>query len=214
MNNIVIKGAKDILEITIPEDLDFTELLKELEGKITNSPLFFKGAVVAFIWNGRKITSGERKAVTSLLTNHNIAWNKEKDQMEKPKKSQKVDPILSALAIKECLFVSKNVRAGTRIESDGHIIIFGNVHAGSEIIAAGNVFVWGVLRGIVHAGYKGAKDASIAALLLNPTQLRIAETVAINPQHTTRETQELCPEHATIEGEDITVKPWSQKKEN
>ncbi|HMB24737.1 MAG: septum site-determining protein MinC, partial [Chloroflexota bacterium] len=41
-----------------------------------------------------------------------------------------------------------------------------------------NVIIWGRLRGMVHAGAKGNRNAVICALDLSPTQLRIAEEVS------------------------------------
>jgi septum site-determining protein MinC len=82
------------------------------------------------------------------------------------------------------LFLHRTLRSGTRIEFVGHVVILGDVNPGAEIVADGNVLVWGRLRGMVHAGAKGNRNAVICALDLSPTQLRIAEEVsaAIRPQ--------------------------------
>jgi septum site-determining protein MinC len=58
------------------------------------------------------------------------------------------------------------------------VVVFGDVNPGAEIIAEGNVIIWGRLRGMVHAGAKGNRNAVICALDLSPTQLRIAEEVS------------------------------------
>ena len=213
MSSLTIRGMKGLLEISIDDSPEFEEIIKDFDERIQDSPLFFRGAVVSFLWGSRKITSSEKKRLKSFLDQQEILWEKSKDRYCKDKKQEKPEKIDSVEGLQQCLFINKNVRAGTRIEFDGHVVIYGNVHAGAEIIATGNVFVWGVLRGIVHAGATGAKNASIAALVLNPTQLRIADQVAINPQQYLRESIELHPEQATIEGEDITVKAWAQKKD-
>jgi septum site-determining protein MinC len=82
------------------------------------------------------------------------------------------------------LFLHRTLRSGTRIEFSGHVVILGDVNPGAEIIADGNVIIWGRLRGMVHAGAKGNRQAVICALDLSPTQLRIADEVsaAVPPQ--------------------------------
>jgi septum site-determining protein MinC len=82
------------------------------------------------------------------------------------------------------LFLHRTLRSGTRIEFGGHIVILGDVNPGAEIVSDGNVMVWGRLRGMVHAGAKGNRNAVICALDLSPTQLRIADEVsaALKPQ--------------------------------
>jgi septum site-determining protein MinC len=61
-------------------------------------------------------------------------------------------------------------------------VVIGDVNPGSEIIAGGNVVVWGRLRGVVHAGAKGDSAAVVCALDLSPTQLRIADQIAVSPE--------------------------------
>jgi septum site-determining protein MinC len=73
----------------------------------------------------------------------------------------------------------------------------GDVNAGAEIIADGNVIVWGRVRGMIHAGAKGNRSATICALDLSATQLRIANEVSamLKPQKNPR------PEIASINSE-------------
>lgn len=93
------------------------------------------------------------------------------------------------------LYIKMTVRAGTEIRHGGSVIIFGDVHAGAEIIADGDILVWGKLRGLVHAGAKGNPLAVVMALSLYPTQLRIAEAIAVvDPPKTS-----FCPEIAYID---------------
>jgi septum site-determining protein MinC len=51
-------------------------------------------------------------------------------------------------------------------------------------VAEGNVIVWGRVRGMIHAGSKGDREAFICAMDLSATQLRIADEVSavLKPQ--------------------------------
>jgi septum site-determining protein MinC len=48
-------------------------------------------------------------------------------------------------------------------------------------VAAGDIIIWGRLRGVAHAGSQGNGQATIAALQLEATQLRIASRAARVP---------------------------------
>jgi septum site-determining protein MinC len=82
------------------------------------------------------------------------------------------------------LFLNRTLRSGTRVEFSGNVVVLGDVNPGAEIIAEGNVIIWGRLRGMVHAGCKGNREAVICALDLSPTQLRIADEASaiLKPQ--------------------------------
>ena len=95
------------------------------------------------------------------------------------------------------MFINKTLRSGKRIEFPGHVVVMGDVNAGAEIVAEGNVIVWGRVRGMIHAGAKGDRSASICALDLSATQLRIADEVSamLKPQKDPK------PEIASINSE-------------
>ena len=74
----------------------------------------------------------------------------------------------------------------------------------AEKIASGNVIVLGTLRGMVHAGSRGDRDAFIYALNLKPTQIRIAEAIARMPEEE-EEADGIQPEVAKIKDGIIEV---------
>ena len=76
------------------------------------------------------------------------------------------------------LYLKTTVRSGTTIRHPGTVVIWGDVNPGGEVIADGDIMVWGSLRGIAHGGARGSQESCILALRLEPTQLRIADSVA------------------------------------
>ncbi|MFM7651486.1 MAG: septum site-determining protein MinC [Vulcanococcus sp.] len=74
------------------------------------------------------------------------------------------------------------LRSGDHLQVDGSLLVLGDVNPGARVSAGGDVRVWGKLRGIAHAGCRGAREARIVALQLRPLQLRIAEAVARGPE--------------------------------
>ena len=103
------------------------------------------------------------------------------------------------------LLLRETVRSGRSVWHEGHVVVLGDVNPGAEIIATGNVIVWGRLRGLVHAGAAGDTEAVICALDLSPTQLRIAEHIAVAPNDSRAAP---IPEQATIREGQIVAEPW------
>jgi septum site-determining protein MinC len=105
------------------------------------------------------------------------------------------------------LFIKKTIRSGQRINAPGHVTVLGDINPGGEIIAVGNIVVWGHVRGIVHAGALGDRDAMICALALEPAQLRIADLITRSPED--EQSHPAQPETARIQDDVIIVEPWS-----
>ena len=53
----------------------------------------------------------------------------------------------------------------------------GDVNPGAKVMAVGNVIVLGSLKGTACAGLTGSRGSFIAALEMEPTQLRIADAI-------------------------------------
>jgi septum site-determining protein MinC len=103
------------------------------------------------------------------------------------------------------LLLRETVRSGRSVWHEGHVVVLGDVNPGAEIIATGHVIVWGRLRGLVHAGAGGDAAAIICALDLSPTQLRIADHIAVAPQDNR---PAAIPEQAAIRDGQIVAEPW------
>jgi septum site-determining protein MinC len=103
------------------------------------------------------------------------------------------------------LILRETIRSGRSIYHEGHVVVIGDVNPDAEIIATGDVVVWGKLRGLVHAGALGDKSAVICALELIPTQLRIADQIAISPKDQRRQA---TPEKVSMHDGRIVAEAW------
>ncbi|MHB8062933.1 MAG: septum site-determining protein MinC, partial [Ruminiclostridium sp.] len=101
-------------------------------------------------------------------------------------------------------FYRGTVRSGQLITFDGNLVVLGDVNPGGVIEATGNIVVMGLLRGVVHAGSDGNKEAIVAALGLNPTQLRIGDIITRSPDEK-GVTVNLTPELAYIKDDSLFV---------
>jgi septum site-determining protein MinC len=70
------------------------------------------------------------------------------------------------------------IRSGQEVEYDGDLLLLGDVHAGGILRCSGDIYVMGSLKGYAHAGMNGRTEAIIAASLLKPTHLKIADIMS------------------------------------
>ncbi|MCW7551845.1 septum site-determining protein MinC [Endozoicomonas gorgoniicola] len=73
-----------------------------------------------------------------------------------PVEKHKADP-----ARAEATIVSRPVRSGQQLHSEGDLIVLGQVSEGAELLAGGHIHVYGPCRGRVLAGINGDKKARI-----------------------------------------------------
>ena len=111
-------------------------------------------------------------------------------------------PAETGQALAEPLYIQTTVRSGMEVKHPGTVVILGDVNPGSAVIADGDVLVWGNLRGVVQAGASGNARCYIAALRMEPTQLRIADAVARAPE---KPPQQYVPEVAYVTPEGIRI---------
>ena len=106
------------------------------------------------------------------------------------------------------VLVQRTLRSGYSLEFPGHVVIIGDINPGAQAIAGGNVIVWGRLRGMVHAGAEGDTDSLVCALDLTPTQLRIADQIAITPKRRGKP----LPELARVVDGQVIAEIWDPKR--
>lgn len=193
-NNISFKATLNGLVLIMPAEGDFDTVIAGIEKKLESSGRFFKGASLAVKYRGRKLTSEQESIIVKLLSERTDAEIKSFDEdLTQPEKEQDDSserafdrPKMRMIYFKGLdegmtRFYKGTVRSGQLVSYEGNIVIIGDVNPGGEVIAAGNVVVMGALRGMVHAGADGNKEAVVAALSLQPTQLRIADVITRPP---------------------------------
>jgi septum site-determining protein MinC len=92
-------------------------------------------------------------------------------------------------------------------------VILGDVNPGANVIAKGNIIVLGSCRGNVYAGSGGDRDCIVAALVMKPIQVRIADKIARSAIVKRVDTSEYDtdPRIAYIREDHIYVKPISRE---
>ncbi|HBR04083.1 MAG TPA: septum site-determining protein MinC [Ruminiclostridium sp.] len=213
---VVFKGNSEGLVIVIPEEYEFEQARKEIDNKVSNAARFFMGAKIKVTYRGMNLTPVQEEALKDIMDEKSGAVIESFSKDEEPKPNQFAARVVQPKPVPgrrllfagvdegNCKFVRSTVRSGMRIEYDGNVVVIGDVNPGGEIVATGNVVVLGTLRGMVHAGADGNREAFIYALSLRPTQIRIAEVIARMPEDEP-ESGTLRPELATVKDNSIVV---------
>lgn len=207
---VSFKATVNGLILIIREEDDFDTLFQEIEKKVASSARFFKGACITVKYRGRKLSAAEEMKIADLLSVRTGAEIKsftedteyQENSMDKDAERSKDKLKMRVLYFKDIeegitKFHTGTVRSGQLIKFEGNLVIIGDVNPGGEVEAAGNVVVMGSLRGIVHAGADGNKKAIVAALNLQPTQLRIADVITRPPDEGTHKSS-FIPEMAFV----------------
>lgn len=219
-NLLQIKGIRDGLLITLGA-APWQDLSSALFAQIESQQAFFSGARIALDVGQQALHVNELAALRDALSEQGITlWAVVSESTLTQSTAQmlglatrlskpKAEPVRAAPAPEApredtALWLQKTLRSGVRVEHPGHVVILGDVNPGAEIVAGGSVVVWGRLRGVVHAGAQGKREAVVCALDLSPTQLRIAEEIAITPKRQGKP----MPEVVKIKDGRLQAEPW------
>jgi septum site-determining protein MinC len=216
VNSVTFKGTVNGLTIILKQDATFEEVVSSMRTKIDNAGKFFKGARLAVKYRGRVLNELEKTELYNLLISESgaqiISFDEEivetKPQLNsnKNERNNQIKKYMFFKGIDEgqTKFYRGTVRSGQLITFDGNLVVLGDVNPGGVIEATGNVVVMGTLRGVVHAGSDGNKDAIVAALCLNPTQLRIGDIITRSPDEKSANAN-FIPELAYVKDDKLFV---------
>jgi septum site-determining protein MinC len=196
--SVNIKGIKEGLLVTVG-DGDWAEASRTLIEKLGEKADFFKGARLVLQLGGRALGAADLGRLRdelgdlqinlwTVLSESTVTENAAKAYgleitLPRPKAlPPELPPIDPTEDGTDAIFINHTLRSGKRVEYAGHVIVLGDVNAGAEVIASGSVVVWGRIRGTVAAGVEGDLTATVCALDLAPTQLRIANAMATSPK--------------------------------
>ncbi len=220
-NIISFKATVNGLILIMREEDDFDAIYESVAKKLESSGRFFKGASLDVKYRGKKLDSVQENKISSLISQRANAevrsfeedesFNGPENEPEESDKNRE-KPKMRLMYFKGLdegmtRFYQGTVRSGTLVSYDGNLVVIGDVNPGGEVIATGNVIVMGSLRGMVHAGADGNKKAVVAALSLQPTQLRIADVIT-RPPDTKQSRQGLLPEMAFVKDDLVYIEAF------
>lgn len=176
--HIMIKGVKEGLVFLLDDKCEFAVLLDELQYKLekTHQQLLTGPLVHVHVKLGeRQLNEDDKERIKSVIRSQG---NLMVQSIESSSATQ--DGTQAAQAGPHV--ITGIIRSGQTIEHDGDLLLAGDLNPGGTILCSGDIYVMGALRGVAHAGVNGRTDVIIAASLMRPTQLRIADVISRPPE--------------------------------
>ncbi|MEK5026416.1 MULTISPECIES: septum site-determining protein MinC [Paenibacillus] len=172
--HVRIKGIKDGLVFLLDDKCPFEDLLSELRYKLEHSHQNILTGPIVHVdikLGSRIVTEDDKAAVLEILKSQGNLLIRSIEAFEVP-----------GIEDTDALFLmSGMVRSGQVLHHQGNLLLLGDVNPGGIITCSGDIYILGALRGMAHAGVDGNQEAIIAASLLSPTQLRIADVISRPP---------------------------------
>jgi septum site-determining protein MinC len=217
----LLKGTRSGLLLTLAPGYAWAQVLEVLTARLEEAPAFFHGALLSLDTRARPLQAEEVAALEQVLERYAMTWREVRG--EEPSDLRLLPggagrglladggspdlPIRPGRDATDALLTRRTVRAGQRLRYAGSVVILGDVNAGGEVIAGGDVLVWGMVRGMVHAGYPENERAVICALGLAPVQLRIGGRTSRPPED--GNLAPALPEVASVQDGQIVVESWN-----
>ena len=188
---IQIKANREGFTLVPDPAASWEAMIAYLEKRLSESREFFRRAEMTLDLRERPLRTDEIAALHRLLVDRgqvrlvevklgedlNLVMDRPSEhRFAAPRTSPSPSPDNSALVIRN------TCRSGMRVVSEADCVVLGDVNPGAEIIAGGDVIIFGNLRGVAHAGAAGNRSARIWALSIEPSQIRIADIVAVPPR--------------------------------
>ena len=178
MNELItFKLTKKAFYIVFDKNIPFKMLKDLLIKKLEDASNFFDGVKLKTILKGRSFSTSEVMEIKNILY-ESIGF--EEIEEEKINYNWETNNIEG-----NTRFYRGTMRSGASINFDGNVVVMGDINPGAEVIATGNIIVTGSIRGMVHAGAKGNDTAIITGMGINPTQIRIANLIAVSDKQKT-----------------------------
>lgn len=191
------QAVSDGIVMNFRDGSTFGSIKKAINIHAAEAADFFKGVNLYLNLSGLELAYEQLEELMEIVKKYNkvnkIYFTAKK--IEEKKESQNKDS--------EAVIINRTLRSGQRVKYQGNVVIVGDINPGAEVIAGKNIIVFGRLRGVVHAGASGSRDSQVAAIKLNPTQLRIASLIARSPDDDND--SDLQAERAYIKDDQIVV---------
>ena len=183
---VVIKSNKYGLTVCLDQEMEFEALRKAVSQKFAESKKFFRGAEFAIAFEGRSLSQEQQVLLVQEIIESagikvpcivDVDVAKEavmKQALEHTKASEDV------IAHNDGKFYKGTLRSGQVLESETSIVVLGDVNPGATVVSKGNVVVLGTLKGSIYVGAGGNENTFVAALAMDPMQIRIADHIARN----------------------------------
>ena len=217
---VVIKSSKNGINLVLDDKLSFTEILEEIKKKFVDSEKFFKNAHIAISFEGRALSQEEQFEIIEMIqqcTTITIICILDHDELMDEVMQRRINAYQESHSPQTGQFYKGTLRSGQQIESETSMVVLGDVNPGAKVIAKGNIVILGALKGSAYAGANGDSGCFVAALEMDPVQIKIGDHIGRSadkkePSKGLRrkvKTETAVPQIATVYHQQILIEPIS-----
>lgn len=177
---VILKSNPHGINLILDKTLPFEELKQEILKKFKESDKFFRNARIGLSFEGRDLSEAEECELVDLIsrnTSIEVVCIIDKDESHDKFFADKLQEFEDSQAGRTGEFYKGTLRSGQVIECESSLIVLGDVNPGAKIIAKGNIVVLGSLKGNAYAGATGDENAFVAALDMDPVQIKIGNII-------------------------------------
>lgn len=177
---VVLKSNKYGINLILDDDMEFKELLQCIVDKFKESESFFKNAKMAISFEGRTLTQEEEFQIVEAITENSsvqIICILDTDRLKEELVRQKIEQFEEEQAGKTGEFYKGTLRSGQVLDCETSVVVIGDVNPGAKVISKGNIVILGALKGNAYAGANGNELAFVAALDMDPVQIKIGDVI-------------------------------------
>ncbi len=218
---VIIKSNRYGLVVILDDRPDWDTIKKEVAEKFSASAKFFGNAQMALCFQGRKLSTSEEQELVEVIKKScqiQVVCLVDENQVTEQHMKQAVEQVAEAYSkpgepeltnLQDGRFYKGTLRSGQVLESETSIIILGDVNPGARLVSKGNVIVLGALKGNVFVGAAGNESAFVAALSMDPMQIRIGDVIARSSDGAAvrRKKADDTPKIAFVEDGNIYIEP-------
>ncbi|MFG6383684.1 MAG: septum site-determining protein MinC [Lachnospiraceae bacterium] len=177
---VVLKSNKYGINLILDGEMDFEELLEYILKQFKESEGFFKDAKMAISFEGRELTQEQEFRIVDTIMEHttvNIICILDNDSLKEELIRQKIERFEEEQLGKTGEFYKGTLRSGQVLDCEASIIVLGDINPGAKVVSKGNIVVLGALKGNAYAGANGNEQAFVAALEMDPIQIKIGDVI-------------------------------------
>lgn len=215
---VILKSNKYGINLILDKEVGFEELLNDIITKFEEAESFFKGAKMALSFEGRELTEEEEYRIVQAISEHStvsIVCVIDNNQIREQMVREIVEAQEEETAVKTGQFYKGTLRSGQLLECETSIVILGDVNPGAKIISRGNIVVLGSLKGNAYAGAGGNMQAFVAALEMDPVQIKIGDVIGRSADRAMWEANKrkkraepvIEPQVAVVKDDNIYIEP-------
>lgn len=161
--------------VRLSPNLEFDKLQLAVAEKFRESSRFFQDARMVVTFEGRDLSEEEEAALVDTITENSeieilcVAGERPKDE-----EYHRQAAMLSEQLKNAGQFYRGDILDGENKEFDTNVVILGDIQPLAKVTSRGSIVVLGSCRGTVAAGYGGDRSCFIAALVMKPNTVQIA----------------------------------------